>query len=59
MGFYIGLFMQIWGFAAVGLCVISGIEKGDYGRIELVQFLGGTSLFYLGNFLRSKGASSN
>lgn len=51
--------MQICGFAAVGLCVISGIEKGDYGRIELVQFLGGTSLFYLGNFLRSKGASSN
>ena len=43
MGFYIGVFMQICGFAAVGLC-ISGIEKGDR-RIELIQFVGGTFFF--------------
>jgi len=59
MGFYVGLVMQIVGFCSVGLCLLAGMTKGDYGKLELIQFLGGSFIFYLGNFMRSKGRSSS
>jgi hypothetical protein len=52
--FYIGLALQLFGFAAVGLCLFSGLKLGDYGRIELAQFLLGGFLFYVGHYLRLK-----
>jgi hypothetical protein len=58
VGFYVGLVMQIFGFSAVGLCLLTGMTKGDYGKLELIQFLGGAFIFYLGHFIRSKGRSS-
>ena len=55
MSFYLGLVMQMIGFAAVGLCLFAGMSKGDYGKLELIQFLGGAFIFYLGHFIRSRG----
>lgn len=55
--FYIGLGLQLFGLAAVGLCLFSGIQNGDYGRIELAQLLIGSFGFYVGNYL--KGRSVN
>ena len=52
MGFYIGLGMQLVGFASVGLCLFSGITKGDYGKIELAQLIGGSGFFYLGQAVK-------
>ncbi len=55
--FYIGLGMQIFGLTAVGLCFISGIQNGDYGRLELLQLVIGSFVFYIGNYF--KGRASN
>lgn len=55
--FYIGLGMQLFGLTAVGLCFISGILQGDYGRLELLQLVVGSFVFYIGNYL--KGRSQN
>lgn len=57
MGFYIGLGMQLIGLATVGLCLLSGMTKGDYGQIEFVQLVGGSAVFYIGQGLKSRGAS--
>jgi hypothetical protein len=54
--FYLGLACQLFGLASVGLCFFAGLKNGDYGRIELVQFIGGGSIFYLGQFLRSRSS---
>jgi hypothetical protein len=54
--FYIGLGMQIFGLTAVGLCFISGIKNGDYGRLELAQLIIGSFVFYIGNYLRGHSA---
>lgn len=54
MGFYLGLGMQLMGFSAVGLCLFSGINKGDYAQMELIQLIGGSLLFYLGTFFKSR-----
>ena len=56
MFFYIGLGMQLVGFASVGLCLFAGLAKGDYGQLELIQLVGGSLLFYIGTFLKGKGA---
>lgn len=56
MFFYIGLGMQLIGFASVGLCLFAGLAKGDYGQLELIQLVGGSLLFYIGTFLKGKGA---
>ena len=56
--FYTGLALQLFGFTAVGLCLFSGIGKGDYGRLELAQFIGGTAAFYIGHYLRGRSASA-
>ncbi len=45
---------QLMGLTLVGLCFFSGVFKGDYGQEELVQFVGGSLMFYLGIFLRKK-----
>lgn len=50
--FYAGLGMQLFGLAAVGICILSGMRLGDYGKIELVQFVGGAAIFYLGTGLK-------
>ena len=54
MFFYIGLGMQLVGITSVGLCLFAGLNKGDYGQLELVQLVGGSILFYLGQFVKSK-----
>ncbi|WP_372653939.1 hypothetical protein [Halobacteriovorax sp.] len=55
MLFYLGLGLQLIGFASVGLCLFAGMNKGDYGQIELVQLVGGSAAFYFGSMLKSKG----
>lgn len=55
MLFYIGLGMQLIGFASVGLCLFAGLAKGDYGQLELIQLVGGSLLFYIGTFFKNKG----
>ncbi|MFP5457519.1 MAG: hypothetical protein ACLGG7_02200 [Bacteriovoracia bacterium] len=55
--FYIGTGMQLFGMAAVGLCLFAGIQNGDYGRIELAQLVIGSFAFYVGNYLKAKSAS--
>jgi hypothetical protein len=52
--FYLGLFMQLFGMAAVGLCLLSGMRNGDYGKLELIQLVGGSTVFYIGNFLKKR-----
>lgn len=56
MLFYIGLGLQLVGFASVGLCLLAGMSKGDYGQLELIQLVGGSLIFYLGAFIKAKGA---
>jgi hypothetical protein len=55
--FYVGLGMQLFGFSAVGLCLFSGIKNGDYGRLELLQLVGGSLIFYLGHFIKGRYSS--
>lgn len=57
MSFYIGLGMQLIGFASVGLCLFAGMTKGDYGQLELIQLIGGSLLFYVGTFFKGRGAN--
>ena len=54
--FYLGLGMQIFGLTAVGLCFISGIRNGDYGRLELAQLVIGSFVFYVGNYLKGRNS---
>lgn len=56
MFFYIGLGLQLMGFASVGICLFAGIEKGNYGQIEFLQLVGGSLVFYVGTFIKSKVA---
>ncbi|MDD0854835.1 hypothetical protein HBN50_17130 [Halobacteriovorax sp. GB3] len=58
MQFYIGLGIQLIGFTSVGLCLFAGLSKGDYGQLELIQLVGGSLLFYLGNAIKSRGGSN-
>ena len=46
--------MQLFGMAAVGLCLVSGMRNGDYGKLELIQLVGGSTVFYIGNFLKKR-----
>jgi hypothetical protein len=55
--FYVGLGMQLFGLAAVGLCLFSGVRNGDYGRLELLQLIVGSFVFYVGNYLKGKSAN--
>jgi hypothetical protein len=55
MIFYLGLGMQLSGFASVGLCLFAGLSKGDYGKLELIQLIGGSFVFYVGTFLKNRG----
>jgi hypothetical protein len=55
--FYVGLGMQLFGLAAVGLCFFSGVKNGDYGQLELAQLVIGSFVFYIGNYL--KGRATN
>lgn len=54
--FYVGLGMQIFGLTAVGLCFFSGVKNGDYGRLELLQLVLGSFVFYIGNYLKGRSA---
>jgi len=54
MFFYIGLGLQLIGFASVGLCLFSGIDKGNYGQIEFLQLIGGSLMFYLGTYIKGR-----
>jgi len=56
--FYVALGMQLFGMAAVGLCLFSGIQAGDYGRIELAQLIIGSFMFYVGTYLKGKYSGS-
>lgn len=55
--FYVGLGMQLFGLTAVGLCFFSGIRNGDYGRLELIQLVAGSFVFYVGNYLKGRSAN--
>jgi hypothetical protein len=55
--FYLGLSMQLFGFTSVGLCLYSGLTTGDYGKIELAQFVLGSFVFYLGTFVKNKSTT--
>lgn len=55
MIFYIGLGLQLMGFTLVGLCLFAGMAKGDYGKLELLQLVGGSFMFYLGHFIKLRG----
>jgi hypothetical protein len=55
--FYVGLGMQLFGLTAVGLCIVSGLRNGDYGQLELIQFVGGAFVFYVGNYLKGRSAN--
>jgi hypothetical protein len=55
--FYIGLGMQLFGLTAVGLCFISGIRHGDYGRLELAQLVIGSFVFYAGNYVKARSVN--
>ena len=54
MSFYLGLSMQLAGFSMVGLCLYAGLSKGDYGKLELMQLILGSFLFYVGTYFKSK-----
>tara|TARA_Y100000590_G_scaffold469529_1_gene657794 strand:- start:237667 stop:237909 length:243 start_codon:yes stop_codon:yes gene_type:complete len=54
MMFYFGFGLQLIGLTTVGICLFSGMTKGDYGQIELVQLVGGSLIFYVGNFVRGR-----
>jgi hypothetical protein len=56
MFFYLGLGMQLVGFASVGLCLFAGLRNGDYGKLELIQLVGGSLIFYVGTFVKNKGS---
>ncbi len=56
MPFYIGLGMQLVGFASITLCLYAGLTKGDYGKLELIQLVGGSLVFYIGTFIKGKGS---
>ena len=49
--------MQLFGMAAVGLCLISGIQLGDYGKVELAQLILGMFAFYAGTYFKGKSLS--
>jgi len=53
--FYIGLGLQITGLCTVGFCFFKGISEGDYGKMELAQFISGILSFYMGHFLKGQG----
>ena len=55
--YYCALGMQLFGITAVGLCLFSGLHKGDYGRLELVQFVGGSFLFYVAQYIKRVSSS--
>ena len=52
--FYLAIGMQLTGFASVGLSLFSGLNSGDYGRLELAQFVFGAFLFYVGQYLKGR-----
>jgi hypothetical protein len=54
MFFYIGFGLQLMGFTFVGLCLFAGVMKGNYGQLELLQLVGGSLLFYFGQFVKTK-----
>ena len=54
MSFYFGLSMQLAGFSMVGLCLYAGITHGDYGKLELIQLILGSFLFYVGTYFKGK-----
>ena len=56
--YYLALGLQLLGMASVGLCLMVGLSKGDYGRIELAQFVGGAAIFYFGQGLKRWSALS-
>jgi hypothetical protein len=55
MLFYTGLGLQLIGLSSVGLCLFAGLSKGDYGRLELIQLIGGSLVFYIGTYVKNRG----
>jgi len=58
MLFYIGFGLQLMGFSIVGLCLFAGISKGQYGQLEFLQLVGGSFIFYFGQFVKNRGSES-
>ena len=53
--YYLSFFLQIYGLCTVAICFIQGIKLGDYGRIELFQFISGILIFYVGSYIKKWG----
>ena len=53
MFFYFFTFLQLVGFAFVGLCLFKGMVSGDYDKYQLMQFVSGTALFYVGHYFKT------
>jgi len=56
--FSLAIYLQIAGFLSVTWCLYSGLSKGDYGRLELIAFVGGALFFYVGNGMKKSSQSS-
>ena len=54
MAFYFFTFLQLIGFAFVGLCLFKGLFSGDYDKYQLAQFISGMVLFYIGHFFKGR-----
>jgi hypothetical protein len=54
MTFYLGFGLQLIGFSMVGLCFFSGVTNGNYGKLELIQLVGGSLVFYFGEFIKTR-----
>jgi hypothetical protein len=59
IGFHSGLGLQLFGFTAVGLCQFAGLKSGNYGKIELAQFILGMFSFYIGTYIKNKGGKAH
>lgn len=55
--FYVGTGMQLFGIAAVGLCLFAGIKNGDYSTFELAQLVVGSFVFYVGHYVKGRSVS--
>ncbi len=54
--FVLSILMQIIGFILVSKCLFNGLQMGDYGSQELYEFVGGSTLFYVGNILKKRNS---
>jgi hypothetical protein len=57
--YYLGLGFQLIGFSTVSLCMFTGMNTGAYDKMQYLQFVGGSFIFYLGYVFRAKANPSS